>query len=536
MAIKRRCAAVVASLLLSTSCTYLKHASIQADYARLQKVEPSQRNLKHMIERQNFAVIGQTEDANDLYRGDKDTKAVAAFSSRFSANELVDVMHDIGVGTHFGLGLPSGDYDILVFSDRNQNSFYEGDEVIGKSQLSLSKQRYPSMVVGRHVIELSESSTIDWHPKIEVKRTDVSQQSLVFPAGTLRDLSDPIFSSAMSTLGLYDPAAFFERVPTTFHALEEDLSYKIPVIFVHGIGGSARKFEVLVQQLDRSRFKPWFFHYPSGGDLNQMAELFHAIFLSGDNVSTTEFIPIAVVAHSMGGLVVREALNLLDLDSSELPVIEFISLATPFGGHPAARFSDDTNMMILPSWRDVNPDNEFIHQLYRKPLPDHVRHHLFYAFNDEGIIKFGENSDGVAPLSSQLHPQAQRQSSRQLGLNATHTSILTDPTATAAVVDILSKMKTGYPERHMSYFLQGGYEVDVGSVYSERDQHFLRHYGRYIEALAKGEIEPLSPWQEELLPMLRGQTPPKFETARVWLKFIENNSDYAQNSPYPRRR
>ena len=518
---------VVAILLLSTSCTYLKHASIQADYARLQQAEPSQRNVKHMIERQNFAVIGQTQDAHDLYRRDKTTKAVAAFSSRFNANELVDVMHDIGAGTHFGLDLPSGDYDILVFSDRNQNGFYEHDEVIGKSQLSLSKQNYPSMVVTRHLVALSESSTIDWQPQIKAKRSDVSQQSLFFPAGTIRDLRDPIFSSEMATLGLYDPAAFFEHEPTMFHALEEEIGYKIPVIFVHGMSGSARDFEALVQQLDRSRFKPWFYYYPTGGDLNQMAKLFHDIFLSGDIISTNELMSIVIVAHSMGGLVVREALNLWDLDNSQFPAIEFISLATPFGGHPLARVSGDTSLLILPSWRNLNPDNEFIQQLYRHPLPDHVRHHLLYAFNNDDRIKLGENSDGVVPLSSQLHARAQQQSSRQLGLNATHTSILADPAATAAVVDILSRVKTGFPEHHMSYFLQGGYEVEVGSIYSERDQYFLRYYGRWINALAQGEIEPIHPWQEELLPMLRRQAEPKFELAKAWLKFIENNPDFS---------
>ena len=150
---------------MSTSCTYLKHASIQADYARLQKAEPSQRNVRHMIERQNFVVIGKIQDPNNLYRQDKNTKAVAAFSSRFKANELVEVMRDMGAGTHFGLDLPSGNYDILVFSDRNRNRVYDSDEVIGKSKLSLSKQNYPSMVVTQHSIEIGNSSTIDWQPK-----------------------------------------------------------------------------------------------------------------------------------------------------------------------------------------------------------------------------------------------------------------------------------------------------------------------------------------------------------------------------------
>jgi len=516
--------AVITSLILSTSCTYLKHASIQSNYARLQEAEPSQRNVRHMLERQNFAVIGKIQDANGLYRQDKNTKAVAAFSSRFKANELVEVMHDIGSGTHFGLDLPSGNYDILVFSDRDQNGFFESDEVIGESQLSLSKHNYPSMVVTQHLVEISEFSTIDWQTRIEAKKTDLSQQSLFFPAGTIRSLRDPIFSRELSTLGLYDPAAFFEQVPTMFHALEEEISYKIPVIFVYGIGGSPRQFEALVQQLDRSRFKPWFYHYATGGDLNQMAALFHDIFLSGDTIPVKKYIPIVIVAHSMGGLVVREALNMLDLGNSELPAVEFISLATPFGGHPSARSTGDTSMMILPSWRDLNPDSEFIQQLYRNPLPGNVTHHLYYAFSNKDHIKLGDNSDGVVPLSSQLRAEAQQQSSSQLGLDVNHTSILTDPAAIAAIVEIPSGVKTGIPDEHMSYFLQGGFKVNTGGVYNERDQYHLRHYGRYIEALANGELEPISPWQEELVPMLRGKTKPEFEAAEAWLKFIQNGS------------
>jgi len=150
-------------------------------------------------------------------------------------------MHDVGAGTHFGLDLPPGDYEILVFSDRNNDGIFESDEAIGHSERSLSEQSYPSMVVTRHLVELSEYFEISWQPDISVLKTDVGQQSLFYPSGTIRDLSDPIFSGEIATLGLYDPAAFFEQAPTLFYALEEDISYKIPVIFVHGIGGSVRE-------------------------------------------------------------------------------------------------------------------------------------------------------------------------------------------------------------------------------------------------------------------------------------------------------
>ena len=77
----------------------------------------------------------------------------------------------------------------------------------------------------------------------------------------------------------------------------------------------------------------------------------------------------------------------------------------------------------------------------------------------------------------------------------------------------------------MRYFFQGGYDVEIGGVYTAHDQYYLRTYGRYMEALAKGEIEPIGLWQEELVPMLRGEAKPEFEPAKAWRKFMRDRSD-----------
>jgi hypothetical protein len=225
----------------------------------------------------------------------------------------------------------------------------------------------------------------------------------------------------------------------------------------------------------------------------------------------------------MGGLVAREALNLRGQGRSESPPIEFISLATPFGGHPSARLTVGSSGMVLPSWRDINPDSVFIRRLYRTRLADDVNHHLFFGFNNSYMIKLGDNSDGVVPLSSQLDDRAQHQSVKQRGLGASHTTILTDPKAIEAVIKTLSKVKLGGPECHIFYYLQGGYEVQVGSIYNETEQYYLRHYGRFLQALSEGHVRPDNAWQEELLLMLRGTAEPKFDAARAWRKFIENS-------------
>ena len=46
---------------------------------------------------------------------------------------------------------------------------------------------------------------------------------------------------------------------------------KTHVIFVHGSsGGTPRDFKFLVEGLDRERYQPWFYFYPSGMPLKKL--------------------------------------------------------------------------------------------------------------------------------------------------------------------------------------------------------------------------------------------------------------------------
>jgi hypothetical protein len=67
------------------SCTHLKYASVQADYARIQNAEPGQLNVKHMIDRETYFVHGLIDDATGSYRGLP--KAIVGCSSKYRANE-----------------------------------------------------------------------------------------------------------------------------------------------------------------------------------------------------------------------------------------------------------------------------------------------------------------------------------------------------------------------------------------------------------------------------------------------------------------
>ena len=505
------------------SCTYLKYASVQAEYARIQNAAPGQVNAKHMIDRETFFVHGRCNDDAGSYDGLP--KVIAAFSSKYQSNERVDTMHFEVAGSHFGLNLPEGRYDLLVFADIDGNGAFGPSEIVGKRAIDLGKSSVPDNVLGQVDVQLTEPITIEWDVSIEAPDSGGRAESLFFPSGTIRNLDDPIFDSSFSTLGMYDPASFLEQAPTMFYALEEDLGYKIPIVFIHGIGGSAREFEPFVRQLDRSRYKPWFFHYPSGGDLDQLSELFFQIYLSG-KVSDSGGMPMIIVAHSMGGLIIREAINKYEGGSDENQVHLLITMATPFGGHAAAAAGEEHGLIVLPSWRDLNPENPFIGNLYRKPLPGFVHHELIYAYQNPGAIKLGENSDGVVALSSQLHPQAQRQASGQFGFDNTHTDILESEEVTAHIRARMEMVKNTFPPSHLLLLDQGGYEVALGEAYSPITQYMIRTMGKYVMALTNGTVTPIDPVQENFIAVVNREKSPSGDIEEGWLMFLSEHPEF----------
>jgi pimeloyl-ACP methyl ester carboxylesterase len=349
-------------------------------------------------------------------------------------------------------------------------------------------------------------------------------ESLFYPKGSIRSLDDEIFSPDMATLGMYEPAAFLEEAPMMFYALEEDLAYKVPVVFVHGIDGSARNFQEIVARLDRTQYRPWFFYYPSGNDLGQLSEMFYKIFLSGKTIPLDEGMPMIIVAHSMGGLVVRDALNRYTGKKEENSTKLLITIASPLAGHPAARHSSQ-GPVVLPSWRDVAPESGFMKLLRRKTLPKDLRYHLIYAYGNTSSVKLGENSDGVVPLSSQLSSEAQDESTMQYGFNDSHTGILQNPQAIQRILKLIEEVRSPYPDDHLRELKKGGYKVDLGDDYPPVGKFCIQMVGRWMDALASGAIAPIHPFQAHFVQVFRGEQSPDNPVEQAWARFIKEYPD-----------
>lgn len=493
--------ALFLSLLLS-SCTYLKYASIQSEYARIQNSDPSQHNLKHMLERETFFVVGKTIDSSREYVDMP--MVIAAYSDKFKRNERVDKMLLYGSGTHFGLNLPPGTFDLVVLADIDKDGYFTSREIIGNKRIDLNLEDNVQKIASKINIILNVTEKEFELEPIKVGQSLNIQRSFFYPSGALRSLEDPIFDTNVATLGMYDPASFLEYAPTMFYALEEDQSHKIPVVFVHGINDSPRRFKTIIANLDRDRYKPWFFYYPSGGDLDQLADLFYNIFISG-KVILLDDMPLIVIAHSMGGLIVRESLNNYEGLDKENKLKLFVSIASPLGGHPEAKSGVERGLIVLPAWRDLDPSSQFIQNLYSIPLPKFVKHHLFYAYRNSDTLKLGENSDGVVPLSSQLHPSAQQQSSKQRGFKSGHADILNDPKMIEVLMDTMAKVEGLFPNEHMTMLKHAGMNLQLDESYDPRTKYLISYSGQYIAKLINGTISPFHPHQEIFLQVIKGK-------------------------------
>ncbi len=510
------------ALFGTSSCTYLNHVAKQSGYSSQQETDPSLQNLKHILNQQTYFVYGRI--INDTEAVPKLPLAVVAFSDKFIHREIVDVTQVAHVNTHYGLNLPEGQYDLLLLSDFNANGNYDSSEVVGRRHIVVNQSAFKARVADNIDIMLSEPETVSWTINLPVPVQEQLKESIFFPRGSIRSLEDPVFAPQMTQLGLYEPAAFYEIAPTMFYALEED-SYKIPVVFVHGINGSPRQFSNIVNALDESLYKPWFFYYASGGNLNQLAKMFYEIFLSGRAV--TGHLRLIVVAHSMGGLIVREALNDYQGTETENRVALYVSIATPFGGHPSAATGESHAPLVLPAWHDLNPNGGFIQRLYRKPLDSSTNHQLIFTYGDSDGVKFGENSDGVVPLSSQLYPVAQNQSSAEYGVNASHAGVLENPEAIAHIIQTIKQVKPPYPESHLNANQAGGFDVELSSDYSKVEKYYIRTRGHYLLQLATGVLDTLDePVLEHFVAVAQGRAEAQSPAETAWLKFVRDHPDY----------
>lgn len=330
--------------------------------------------------------------------------------------ESYTVLHDSG---EYELVVRQGNYYVFAYWDKNSNLIYEAGEPAGQyGEPQLVRVPAVGVVGGINIVIPEEEKNIAI-PHDQIISSIKPQKIYSRQAGVIADLNDERFSKEYGAKGFWEPWSFFNQFGGTIYFLEEYDPDKTPVLFIHGVTGTPRNWRYFIHHIDRTRFQPWFFYYPSGSRIDSIAYL---LFWKLANLQAKyQFDKIYFTAHSMGGLVAR---SFIVNYGQQFPYVKLlVSLATPWGGVRIAEYGVKRSPAVIPSWIDMQPEGDFIKSLYRKKMPDSVSFYLFYGYRGSRN-PFRSNNDSTIALSSLLDFRPQSEAQMSYAFDEDHVSIL----------------------------------------------------------------------------------------------------------------
>ncbi len=338
----------------------------------------------------------------------------------------------------YELMVPNGRYALVAFVDANQNLRLDGGEPVGTYLGGQKVEAEGTGVVGQLDMEVRA----DGNPPPVPLGTAFADCGILpghsTQAGAVVSLDNPLFSREYADKAYWKPAEFFREVGGNVYFLEAYDATKIPVLFVHGAAGSPRDWRYLADHLDRRRYQPWFFYYPSGAGVDSMAHL-----LSWKLFTLRlryRFETLYIAAHSMGGLVVRSLL--LDHGQMMPDVKLFVSFSTPWGGEPTAELGVKYAPAVVPSWIDMQPQGAYMQSLFARELPGDIAYYLLFGFRG-GSNLWRPNNDGTVTLASVLRSPAQAEAKQVYGFDEDHVGILSSPRVQSQFETILDSAGEG---------------------------------------------------------------------------------------------
>lgn len=315
-------------------------------------------------------------------------------------------------------------YMVGAFTDTNGNQSYDSTEpadyVAGVTPLSLGDPNARAKIVKLTLIErhhLPPGTTM------AIPKEDAELGSrLNFALGEVVSLDDEDFTTDAGGSGLWRPLTFLSEHRPGIYFTEPYDPARRPVLLVYGIGGTPQDWRYFCYHFDRKRYQVWFLHYPSGMRLERVARaMATGLELLRERYG---FAQCDVVAHSMGGLVARRAIEEAAIATGPGFVPRFVSISTPWGGHAAATGGIRHLKKPVPSWLDVAPDSQFLNELYSNPFPQVTRHLLIYGSKPGGPFWLKGENDGVVTVESETDPRVKKAARSVVHLPYGHVEIL----------------------------------------------------------------------------------------------------------------
>lgn len=411
------CVLCAAALAAAAGCDYLSFYTRRQHWSKVFDANPSMKVMKRLAPEDSLLLEGRIEPVRPL----QEPLLLVAVSSQYRKNEIVAMRTLAAPSDAYEVFLPQGLYELYVFADRDRNGRFERDELVGRSApgqpVSVMPQHSADGVVVNGpaiAVDAGSAAVADFRVRVRVRMNGHLHPSLD------EEFFDPKFGNA----GLYNPAALLAHTQGFLFGLEGYDENKTIILFVHGISGTPRDWKYFVDGMDRQRYQPLFFYYPSGLPLDTLGSVLTQVIVSLDGGSQKGSGRIVLAAHSLGGLASLSALQKLHAEGMPRSLALYVSFSTPYGGDDSAQTWVGRMPAVVPVWKDVARGSDFLANLARQPYPSAVPFYLFFSYNDPSTFKLGESSDGVVALRSQLEPAIQAMATKVLGFDETHQGLL----------------------------------------------------------------------------------------------------------------
>lgn len=352
----------------------------------------------------------------------KDSRVFVSVYDGAAESAGVIAATSIDKGGYFAFIVPRGrPFCLAAFEDCNNSAAYEPGEpaafMCSEKEATIDED---SRVV-RSDLVLDPAQSLPGWLAAGIGGTEGNGKNCVHVAfGEVTRLNQPLFSAENGKKGLWAPFDFLVDAGLGIYFLEPYDPGKIPVLFINGAGGSPRDWAYFVDNLDRSRFQPWIFFYPSGERLESLARVLHGI---AEDLRTRYRFPVLyLTAHSMGGLIARDFIQ-RQAAAGDPFVSLLVTLSTPWSGLESAKLGVTFAPAAVPCWYDIQAGSPYLDALFKRRLPPGVASFLLFGYRGDRN-PLSENNDGIVTVKSQLRWEAQEEAVKVYGFNQEHESIL----------------------------------------------------------------------------------------------------------------
>lgn len=313
----------------------------------------------------------------------------------------------------------AGRYSVFAFADLNRNLKADDGEprAVAAKQLLLREGKLSTSVD----LTLSNDPlpAVAWEPQLDETIT----------------INDERLRERMGRKGGWAPGEWRrENGDDRLYLMEPFDPNRIPIVFVHGTGGTPDDMKFLIKSVDRTRYQVWLFWYASGMRMNISAQSLKAKL--DEYRVLHDFSNVVVVSQCVGGLVARDAVVQLQDRDHRFTVAALVTFSTPWSGHGMAESGTTISPMTVPAWYDMKEGSEFQKKAIATAIPT-VPHYLFFSYGKGSDV----GHDGTVSLTSELELNMQRRATEIIGFSETHMGVVENPEPLAVFGDVLGRIR-----------------------------------------------------------------------------------------------